>query len=151
MPNFYHLTLSALYHLALAVWIGGGIALGALTAPELFRQLPRPQAGGIFGPVLRRFARLRLVAIVIAVAAAATKHLIWETHTSNVWILIRWVALAFMAVTVVYEIFSLQPAMERLRPLEDDGRRARFGQLHKRSEALMKASMAAAALAVFFS
>jgi uncharacterized membrane protein len=151
MPNFYHLTLSALYHLALAVWIGGGIALGAFAAPELFRQLPRPQAGGIFGPILRRFARVRLIAIAIAIGAAGTKYLVWETHTSNVWIMIRWVALAWMAVSVLYEIASLQPAMERLRPLDDDSRRAQFGRLHKRSEALMKASMIAAVVAVFFS
>jgi len=156
MPNFFHLTLSALYHIALAVWLGGGIALGALTAPELFRQLPRPQAGGIFAPVLRRFARVRLVAILVAIAAAATKHFVWERHAANLWIVIRWTALTFMAVAVLYEIAVLQPAMEKLRPEiagapENDPHRALFGRLHKRSEALLKASLLAAVAAIFFS
>ena len=154
MPNFFALAASGIYHVALAIWIGGGIALGALTAPELFRQLPRAQAGGIFAPVLRRFARLRLVAIIVALLAAGAKHFLWETHTANVWMLIRWVALTFMTVAVVYEIAALQPAMERLRPLiaegrDDDPRRALFGRLHKRSEALLKASLVAALVAVF--
>jgi hypothetical protein len=156
MPNFLHLALNAVYHLALALWIGGGIALGALTAPELFRQLPRAQAGGIFAPVLRRFARLRLFAILIAIAAAAAKHIVFETHSANVWIVVRWAALAFMAVAVLYEIAALQPALERLRPgvagaAETDPQRAVFTRLHKRSEALMKASLLAAVVALLFS
>ena len=156
MPNFFHLSVNAVYHVALAIWLGGGIALGAFTAPELFRQLPRAQAGGIFAPILRRFARIRLVAIIVAIAAAATKHLVWESHSANVWIVLRWCALTFMTAAVLYEIAALQPAMEQLRPLiaggrEDDPRRALFTRLHKRSEALLKASMVAAVVAVLFS
>ncbi|MGZ7081057.1 MAG: DUF4149 domain-containing protein, partial [Thermoanaerobaculia bacterium] len=109
MPNFLALALNALYYVSLSLWLGGGVALGAMTAPELFRQLPRAQAGGIFAPVLRRFARVRLIAIILAIAAAATKHFLWETHSANVWIVIRWAALTFMAVAVLYEIAALQP------------------------------------------
>ena len=156
MPNFLALALNALYHVSLGVWLGGGIALGALAAPELFRQLPRAQAGGIFAPVLKRFARVRLVAIILAIAAAAAKHFVWETHSANIWIVIRWAALTFMAVAVLYEIAALQPAMERLRPriagaADDDPARAGFGRLHRRSEALLKASLLAAVVAIFFS
>jgi hypothetical protein len=156
MPNVFHLLVNAIYHVSLALWLGGGIALGALTAPELFRQLARPQAGGIFAPILRRFARLRLVAIVVALAAAGTKHFVWESHTASGWIVVRWVALTFMAVAVLYEVAGLQPAMEKLRPLiadgrPDDPRRALFGRLHKRSEALLKASMVATVVAILFS
>ena len=155
MPNLLALAVSALYHAALAIWLGGGIALGALTAPELFHQLPRPQAGGIFAPILRRFARLRLTAVIVAIVAAAVKHFVWETHTSSIWIVIRWVALTFMTVAVLYEIAALQPAMEKLRPLlaegrDDDPRRALFGRLHKRSEALLKASLIATIVAMLF-
>jgi len=156
MPNVFHLFVNAVYHVSLAIWLGGGIALGALTAPELFRQLPRPQAGGIFAPVLRRFARLRLVAMIVALAAAGTKHLVWETHSASGWIVARWLALTFMAVAVLYEVAALQPAMEKLRPMiagsrDDDPARALFGRLHKRSEALLKASMVATLVAILLS
>jgi len=156
MPNVFHLFVNAVYHIALAIWLGGGIALGALVAPELFGQLPRAQAGAIFAPALRRFARLRLIAIVVALVAAGIKHFVWETHTASGWIVVRWLALTVMAVAVLYEIAALQPAMEKLRPLiagsrEDDPARALFGRLHKRSEALLKASMLATLVAILFS
>ena len=44
MPNWLYLLTNFVYHLGLAIWIGGSIALGALVAPALFRMLPRPQA-----------------------------------------------------------------------------------------------------------
>ena len=101
MPNILYILVSFAYHLALALWIGGAIALGALTAPELFRQLPRAQAGGIFGPILRRFARMRLGAVLIAIISAAIRNIAWETHTANGWIVIRWISLAVLAAVVV--------------------------------------------------
>ena len=92
MPNWLYIATNTVYHLGLAVWIGGTVVLGALTAPALFRSLPRPEAGAIFGPILRRFARLRLAALVGVVAAAAVKYLLWETHARNTWIALRWAA-----------------------------------------------------------
>src|SRR5207253_5074750 len=97
MPNWLYLLDSIAYHLGLALWIGGAIVLGALVAPALFGAMPRQEAGAIFGPILRKFARLRLGAIALVIVAAAVKHLAWETHASTVWILIRWIAIAFMA------------------------------------------------------
>src|SRR5437762_1418584 len=148
MPNWLYIATNTVYHLGLAVWIGGTVVLGALTAPALFRSLPRPEAGAIFGPILRRFARLRLAALVGVVAAAAVKYLLWETHARNTWIALRWAAIAFMAFAVLYEIVWLERAIEarlvELRPeLPDDHpyRRA-FAVLHGRAEALMKASVA---------
>jgi Domain of unknown function (DUF4149) len=155
MPNFLFLLLSFAYNLALAIWIGGAIALGALTAPELFRQMPRQQAGGVFGPILRRFARLRLAAVVLAIIAAAIRHVLWETHGASPWIAIRWAALFVLAASVAYEIAALEPAMQRHRSLirpeggETDPNRLVFMVLHRRSEALMKLSLLAALLALF--
>jgi len=141
VPNWLHLVTNLFYHLGLAVWIGGALALGALTAPALFRELPRPQAGGIFGAILRRFARVRLAALVVTILAAAVKFLVWETHARSVWIGIRWAALALMAAAVLYEILSLEPAIHK--------RDERFPILHKRSEMLMKVTLLAALVAMF--
>lgn len=155
MPNILYILVSFAYNLALALWIGGAIALGALTAPELFRQLPRQQAGGIFGPILRRFARVRLGAVAVAIVAAAIRYIVWETHAANGWIVLRWVSLAFLAAAVVEEIYRMEPAMERHRAAfrpelgEDDPERRAFMVLHRRSEGLMKVSLAAALVALF--
>lgn len=155
MPNWLYIVTHTFYLLGLAVWIGGGVILGALVAPALFRSLPRHQAGSIFGPILRRFSRLRLAAVVVMIVTAAIKHLVWETHAISPWIAIRWLALAMMAAIVLYELFGLERAMEATRPgpdaTEDDPRRARFMRLHKRSESLMKAGLASAVVALLLS
>lgn len=156
MPNWPHLVTNLIYHLGLAVWIGGTIALGALAAPELFRALPRHQAGSIFGPTLRKFARVRLLAIILVIAAAAVKQLVWERN-ANVWISIRWAAIAFMAFAVLYEIGYLEPALEARRVhltagMEDSHPdRLAFNSLHRRAETLLKATVVAALAAMLLS
>lgn len=148
MPNWAHLLTTLVYHLGLAIWIGGAIALGALAAPVLFGNLPRPQAGSLFGPILRRFSRLRLAALIFTIAAAAVKYLVWETHTRSVWILFRWIALGLLALIVVYELAYIEPVMARHR---DDPDRKVFTALHKQSEGLMKISLVLAVLAMLLS
>jgi uncharacterized membrane protein len=156
VPNWFYLLVNFLYHLGLALWIGGTVALGALTAPALFKALPRPQAGGIFGPILRRFTRLRVAALAMIVTGAATKYLRWETHAATAWIALRWIAIAFLAFDVVYEIVFLERPMHALRAqlaagaADDDPSRVRFNVLHRRAEALMKASLFAAIVALLF-
>lgn len=156
MPNWLHLFTNLVYHLGLALWIGGTIVLGALVAPALFRALPRPQAGGIFGPTLRRFARLRLGALIATVAAAGMKHAVWE-RTSSLWISLRWAALGVLAAAVLYEIAYLEPKLEARRVHltpemgEDHPERRAFNALHRRAEGLMKASLVAAIAAMLIS
>jgi hypothetical protein len=156
MPNWPHLFTNLVYHLGLAIWIGGAVALGGLVAPALFRALPRAEAGGIFGTALGRFARLRLGGLVATIAAAGVKHALWE-RTATVWISLRWGALGLLAAAVLYEIAFLEPAMAarraRLSPdlAEEHPDRRAFNVLHKRSEALMKASLVAALLAMLLS
>ena len=157
MPNWAYLTINFLYQLGLAIWIGGSLVLGVIVAPFLFKTLARHEAGAIFGPVLRRFARLRILALVLIVVGAAVRYLAWETHAETAWIGIRWLAIAFLAFTVVYEIGFLERAIERRRlelapgQPDDDPRRRAFQRLHRRAEMLMKASLIAALVALFLS
>lgn len=156
MPNWLHLFTNLIYHLGLALWIGGAVALGALAAPQLFRALPRPQAGSIFGPTLRRFARLRVGALLATIGAAALKHALWE-RTPTIWMAVRWAALLFMAAAVLYEIAHLERALETRRAqltpemTDDHPQRREFNTLHKRAEALLKASVLAAVVAMLLS
>ncbi|HET8774145.1 MAG TPA: DUF4149 domain-containing protein [Thermoanaerobaculia bacterium] len=156
MPNWLHLVTNLVYHLGLAVWIGGTVVLGALVAPALFRALPRPQAGGIFGPALRKFARLRLGALVATIVAAGVKHAVWES-AATVWIGVRWAALGFLAAALLYELAWLEPGLEARRVHltpdmgEDHPERRAFNALHRRAEGLMKASLMAAIAAMLIS
>ncbi|HYS54529.1 MAG TPA: DUF4149 domain-containing protein [Thermoanaerobaculia bacterium] len=146
MPNWSYLAINFLYQVGLALWIGGSIALGALVAPALFKALPRAEAGAIFGPTLRRFSRLRVIAVVLIITGAAAKYVGWERNAESPWIAVRWVAIALLALTVVYEIAYLEPAMERNR-----GDAAVFGKLHHRAELLMKSALVVAIVALFLS
>ncbi len=156
MPNWLHLFTNLFYHLGLALWIGGTLALGALVAPALFRALPRIQAGGIFGATLRRFARVRLGALVVIVIAAAVKYAAWE-RGAGLWIGVRWAALTVMAFSVLYEIAILEPGLEARRVHltpempEEHPQRREFQVLHKRAEGLMKAGFLAALVALLMS
>ncbi len=156
MPNWLHLLTNLVYHLGLAIWIGGTLVLGALVAPALFRALPRLQAGAIFGPTLRRFARLRLAALVATIIAAGIRHALWE-RTPTLWISLRWAALGVLAAAVLYEQAWLEPKLEerrvRLTPEmgEEHPERRAFNVLHRRAEGLMKASLVAALLAMLLS
>lgn len=157
VPNWGYLFISMAYDLALCLWIGGGVILGALVAPALFRSLQsRQQAGELFGSLLRKFARLRLVALFVIIAAAGVKFFLWETNTTagnkGIWILLRWAAIAIMAAGVFYEMFYLEKAITQARAESsgDSAPSARFQQLHKRAEGVLKTSLAAAAVALFF-
>ena len=157
MPNWTYILINALYHLGLALWIGGALALGALVAPVLFRALPRHQAGALFGAALRRFARLRVLALLLIVTGGGAKFLLYETHAATVWITLRWAAIAFLALELVYEIGYQERVMERLRQqlgpeaAADDPRRLAFGRLHQRAEWLLRVSILAALLALVLS
>jgi len=157
MPNWLYLLCSTLFHLGLAIWIGGTIALGALTAPALFVTLPRPQAGAIFGRILRRFARVRIAALIAIIIGAAAKYVTWETHAASPWIVVRWIMIAFLAVSLIVEILVFEPRLEALRTLltpemkSDDPQRAAFNVLHRRAENLLRLALLAAVVALFFS
>jgi len=146
MPNWLYLAINFLYQIGLAIWIGGSIVLGALVAPALFKALPRPEAGAIFGPTLRRFSRLRVAAVMLVIVGATSKYLGWERNASSPWIAVRWLAIAFLAFSVVYEIGYLEPALERNR-----GQAEAFARLHHRSEVLMKSTLVAAVVALLLS
>ncbi|HYC90442.1 MAG TPA: DUF4149 domain-containing protein [Thermoanaerobaculia bacterium] len=156
MPNWLHLVVNFFYHLGLALWLGGVVVLGALVAPALFRSLPRLEAGTIFGKALRKFARLRLGALVVTILAAGIKHALWE-RTPTLWISLRWAALGILAAAVLYEIAYLERALEARRVhltpemAEDHPQRKAFNVLHKRAEGLMKASLVAALAAMLLS
>ena len=155
MPNWLYLVFQFLYDLGLALWIGGTIVLGAAAAPVLFKSLPRPQAGGIFGPILARFARIQAIALLMIVVGAAARFLIWERHAATLWLIGRWAAIFLLAWALLAQM-SIQKKMrvfaKDLGPETDDNPvRAMFQLLHTRAEGLMKASLIAAFIALFFS
>lgn len=155
MPNWLFLIFLFLYDLGLAVWIGGTIVLGAAASPVLFKSLPRPQATELYVPILARFARIQVIALLMIVAGAGARFLIWERHAVSFWLIGRWSAIVMLACAVLGQMShqrKLRVFGANLGPeTEENPIRIIFEHFQIRAEGLMRASVIAAFIAVFFS
>ena len=148
VPNLPYMVASFVHLLGLTVWLGGIVALGAITAPVLFRRLPRPDAGALFGPMLRIFEKVSFAAAVLAVTGGAAKAWIGGQHL-NAWSLARMAALGGMVLLLAWASLGVHPAIRAVQEANprvselpaDDPARADFGRLHKRSERIMGAQL----------
>jgi hypothetical protein len=135
--------------LALVVWAGGLIALGAVAAPSIFdvliaRQIPdaRLVAGAIFGETLRRFHLVSYACGAVLVCSLAVRAILGPRPRRFA---IRLGIASAMLAASLYSGLVVSPRIERLRrevgvspsslPAEDP-RRAEFGRLHGRSTML---------------
>jgi hypothetical protein len=117
LPNWLYLVFQFVYDLGLALWIGGTIVLGAAAAPVLFKSLPRPQAGAIFGPILAKYARIQAIALLMIVLGAAARFLIWERHAATLWLIGRWAAICDAGVgSARADVDSEEDARHRIEP-----------------------------------
>jgi len=66
--------------IALAIWIGGLIALGACVAPLVFKIVPAPFSGEAMGAVFRRFDIIAIAAAVVVLGCEAVR--IWVREGS---------------------------------------------------------------------
>lgn len=159
------------YVLALAVWTGGMIVLGAVVAPTVFQVLPayapdtgRALAGAAFGDILARFHYVAYAAGAVMLAALMGMALLGPRPRH---LAVRMIITAAMLAVAIYsgrvvlgEIHAIQrqiaaesggasagPALRPVLPSQlpaGDGRRARFDQLHRLSTRLMLVNVAGA-------
>jgi hypothetical protein len=156
VPNWLYLFFNALYHFGLALWIGGTVVLGTSGSPSIFEALPRFQAFVVQAPILRRFARLRLWALLLILIGGGAKFLIWERFDLQPWLAVRWGAVVLLAWALIFDLTGTRRLLAvgqgiELDVAEDDPRRVVFEHLYVRAEGLMRASTLAALIALLFS
>jgi uncharacterized membrane protein len=156
MPNWIYLFFNALYHTGLALWIGGAVVLAGVVAPALFAAFPRHQTIVISVPILRRFARLRLAALVMIIVGAGAKVLIWERFALTPSLAVRWGAIVLLAWALLFDLIRTKRLVAFGAGIEaeaapDDPRVVLFDYLYTRADGLMKASVVAAFVALIFS
>jgi len=128
---------SALYSVAVAVWVGGLLAVGLIAAPVLFTQLAdRAVAGSLAGGMFSIMAWVGL-----ACGAYLTLFLLfgkgWRAFKSGVF----WIVLLMLALTVAGR-FGVQPILTQLqadalpRRVMESALRDRFATWHGVSSAL---------------
>ena len=149
--------------LALAVWVGGLVSLGAVAAPAIFdvlgARLPadgRLIAGAVFGETLRRF---HLVGYSCAGALLASLTLRAVLGPRPRRYAVRAGLGLLMLVAVLYSAFVVEPRIARVpqevgmapsRLPEGDPRRVEFGRLHATSTALESVPLVGGLLLLFW-
>jgi hypothetical protein len=135
--------------LAVAVWFGGLLTLGAITAPAVFdgmaaRQVaePRAVAGAIVGEIIRRFHFVSYACGAVILATLAVRAVLGPRPR---YFRTRMAIAAGMLAAALYSGLSLTSRIEQLRQeiavapsslRDDDPRRQRFGRLHAQSNAV---------------
>jgi hypothetical protein len=159
------LALRYAYVLALVVWLGGMIILGALVAPSVFQVLQarapeagRMLAGAVFGTILARFHLLAyicggvILASLLVMAVLGPRPAAFAIRTA--------IVLAMLAVAA-YSGFVVLRSVDRLQreigpevspsslPAGDE-RRVRFDSLHQLSTRLMMLNLMGALVLLYW-
>lgn len=160
MENLYFDVVQFLYHLALAILVGGGLVLGAVVAPAVFRTgSSRSEAGGLFGAALARWDGLAILAVIVVVITSALKIGFEITGLPELRLITRWVALFLLCAAVIYSSGWANPVARSLRaqtPAFDDlaestAVRREFAKLHAGSSRAMRLGVVAGLVALFLS
>ena len=160
VETLYTDVLQFLYHLALAVIVGGGMVLGSVVAPALFRTAPRSDAGTLFGAALARWDGLAIFSVVLVVLTSVLKAGAFEVaEAPELRLILRWVALAVMSGAVIYSSGWASPVARSIRAqtrdfddlLQNAPARNEFAKLHRSSSAAMRVAVVAGLIAMFLS
>ena len=157
------LALRYVYVLALAIWLGGMVVLGAVVAPTTFQVLQaiepstgRLLGGAVFGAILSRFHYVAYGAGALALLALAAMALLGPRPVAFA---VRSAIVALMLVVALYtglvvlrEVNSMQREVSGLPsslPAGDE-RRVRFDQLHQLSTRLMVINIVGALMLLYW-
>jgi hypothetical protein len=129
--------------LALAVWLGGAVAIGSIVAPSAFAVLSAGDAASLVGETLRRFHIVTYAAGIALVGGLAGMALVGPRPRAFAWRLLT--AGLMLAATLASGLW-VDTRIRTMRteigvPVSSlptgDARRAAFGRLHGLSTLLM--------------
>jgi hypothetical protein len=153
------------YVLALVVWLGGMVTLGAVVAPAVFQVLPlrepeagRILAGAVFGAALGRFHYVAYACGAVILITLVAMAVLGPRPASFA---VRTALAGFMLGIALYSGLFVLGSVDRLQrdigvnvaPSSlpaSDGRRVRFDQLHLLSTRLMMVNMVGALLLLYW-
>jgi uncharacterized membrane protein len=161
--NDHVLALRYAYLLALVIWVGGTVVLGAIVAPITFQVLQvndpvsgRALAGAVFGEVVSRFYYVQYGAGAILLVALGAMALLGPRPKGFA---VRAAIAAIMLAVALYaglvvlgRIEGIQREVGSLpsRLPQGDAHRVRFDELHELSERLMVLNMVGGLVLLFW-
>ena len=151
--------LQFLYHLALAILVGGSLVLGTAVAPVLFASSrSRAEAGTLFGNVLARFDGLAIFSVIVLIITSVLKALGFEvTGAPDMRLVLRWIALAALSLATLYSSAWANPVARQIRAAtvgfdeqpQNSPARIEFAKLHERSRRAMSVAVVFGLVALF--
>jgi len=161
METIYFDALQFVYHLALAILVGGALVLGTAAAPAIFASVRSPgEAGAIFGAVLGRYDALAILCVVLVVLTSVLKAGAFEvTGAPETRLILRWLALLVLCGATLYSSAWTSPVARSIRAqtpgfddLRDDAPlRREFASLHSSARRAMTVAIVAGIVAMFLS
>jgi uncharacterized membrane protein len=161
VETIYFDTLQFLYHLALAILVGGAVVLGAAAAPAIFASVgSRGEAGAIFGAILGRYDGLAILCVVLIVVTSVLRATAFELiGLPETRLIVRWLALLVLCGATLYSSAWANPVARAVRAqtpgwddLRDDApTRREFQSLHRSSRRAMTVAIFAGIVAMFLS
>jgi hypothetical protein len=129
--------------LALALWLGGAVAIGSIVAPSAFAVLNASDAASLVGETLRRFHLLTYASGVTLVGVLAATAIVGPRPRAFAWRLLT--AGVMLAATLASGLWVDQHIRTMRTEIgvsvsslaRDDARRVMFGRLHGLSTLLM--------------
>jgi hypothetical protein len=135
--------------LAMALWLGGLLALGALAAPVVFGELERDIAGTVMGTIFGKFDRMVLVLVLVFAVAEAVRIYIDRDRLGGALARARLGLAALLVILALISSLWLTPGLNEMfaegvrRGVGEAGQR--MDRMHAWSETLGKAAAACAA------
>ena len=134
--------------MALALWVGGGIAIGAVVAPVTFRVASsREKAGEIVGLILQRFDQV-IFGCILVLAITSVLMIRWYGRLSP-WYAIEYVCLGLMSASAIFSATVLSPSIRSRAPTSGGIRQ--FQRRHQLVALSMQFNLACGAVAILFS
>jgi hypothetical protein len=149
--------------LAIVVWVGGLITIGAIAAPAIFdiaaaRGIPdaRVQSGAIVGEIIRRFHHVGYAAGAVLLLSLMSRAALGPRPRR---VALRAGLALLMLVAVGYSGFVVTPRIDRLQSSigaapstlpAGDSRRVEFGRLHMQSFGVQMIPLLGGVLLLFF-
>jgi hypothetical protein len=102
---------------ALAVWVGGIVALGSCAAPVVFGMVPAPLSGDAMGTVFRKFDAIAIACGIVILGCEALRVWLRGTRTgsrASVADLARGIGAVAMTAAAIYGGLLLSPAILEL-------------------------------------
>lgn len=163
METLYFDVLQFLYHLALALIVGGAIVLGSAVAPAVFKAARAPGRGGegglLFGAILTRYDQVAILGLFVIVVTSILRFIGFEDTAVGPRLIARWIALILLALAVLYGSAWSNPLARTLRAQtrdfdelpENSAARIEFATLHRSSTRAMRVALLSGLAAMFLS